>query len=48
MSMFLCAICDNIKDSDDGCVELNKKDPKNTDLVCNDCDIERENGKEEE
>ena len=46
--MFLYAICDNIKDSDDGCFELHKNQPTNTDLVCLDCDIERNDGKEEE
>ena len=41
MSMFLCAICDNIKDSDEGCAEFIKDHPTDFRLVCNDCDIER-------
>ena len=42
MSMFLCAICDNIKDSDDGCHELIKDSRTDFRLVCEDCQIERE------
>lgn len=32
MSMFLCAKCDNLRDSDDGCEEYGK-----TGLMCADC-----------
>ena len=41
MSIFRCSICDEMKDSDDGCVERLKGHPTNSDLVCLDCDIER-------
>jgi hypothetical protein len=34
MSMFHCARCDNLRDSDDGCVEYGSK---GTELMCVDC-----------
>ena len=34
MSMFWCARCDELRDSDDGCEEYG---PKGTDLICVDC-----------
>ena len=39
MSMFLCARCDNLRDSDDGCAEWG---PKQTELICVDCMAEVE------
>lgn len=39
MSMFWCAKCDNLRDSDDGCQEYG---PKGTELICADCMDEEE------
>lgn len=38
MSIFLCAKCDNLRDSDDGCEEYGP----NFGLMCSDCMDERE------
>lgn len=33
MSMFLCSVCDNLRDSDDGC----EANPNDTGLICVEC-----------
>ena len=39
MSMFICAICDTVCDSDEGCAEYGAYR-----LICNDCEDELEEG----
>ena len=46
MSIFLCALCDNYADADDGCEELKPGHPTNFGLICLDCSVERENEQE--
>jgi len=41
MSVFMCVICDCLKDADDGCAELKPGHPTNYELVCVDYDVER-------
>lgn len=43
MSMFLCAICDQIKDSDDGGEEFKPGHPTDFSMICEECATERDN-----
>ena len=45
MSMFYCALCDNLSDSDEGCIEA--KDEK-FGLICVDCENEMEDEESED
>jgi len=44
MSIFLCARCDNHRDSDDGCAEHGSK---GTELICIDCMNDMESAEHE-